>query len=71
MEQWFSPQGDESMKMEGMEKCLPLHTHGQAQSGAASDTVTGGDIPAERQEYLASINTKGKLCKHVLHHIHI
>lgn len=32
MEQWFSPQADESMKMEGMETCLPVHTHSQAQS---------------------------------------
>lgn len=57
MEQWLSPRGDESMKTEGMESCLP---DSQAQSGAASDPVTGGDIPAERQEYLASINTNGK-----------
>lgn len=71
MEQWFSPQADESMKMEGMETCLPVHTQPGTESGAASDTVTGGDIPADSQEYLAGINTDGKLSKHMLHLIYI
>lgn len=47
--------------MEGM--ASSSHTQPGTESGAASHTVTSGDIPADSQGNLASINTDGKLSK--------
>lgn len=68
MEQWFSPQADESMKMEGMETCLPVHTHRQAQSQELLLTLSQVGISQQTVQYQHRWQTQQA---HAAPHLHL